>query len=239
MTARQFVHFACRCAILALMAVSLYAGQGQTGSASLAGFYLPGFGPDGYKTWDIQGRESHVSPTDDSRLEISGLLLSLYSGGEKARLEMTIKSASALVVSANKETRVSGSDILYLTGANDSYSVSGYDWSWSSSAHLIQLKRSVTVKFNSTASATATGCPRQPTPITLITSSEGSGSSSSTGRMSRSSSQRLREAAAASPSPAPTATARVTAAHATPRALAPPRSTSVSTSRPRASVPSG
>jgi hypothetical protein len=32
------------------LAGGLYANPGQTDSASLAGFYLPGFGANGYKT---------------------------------------------------------------------------------------------------------------------------------------------------------------------------------------------
>lgn len=174
MNARCLPIRACLAAVVAgaLMAVGgLHAASGQAGSASLSGFYLPGFGADSYKTWDIQGRKSRVDSTDDTQIEITDLLLSLYSGGEKPRLDMTIKSASATVKSANGETLVTGPDILYLTGANDSYGVSGYDWSWNSKTHLIQLRRGVTVKFNSTATATAATTTQPPHPIIILSDS--------------------------------------------------------------------
>ncbi len=143
-------------AALALAAGSgLRAGEGLPGSASLAGFYLPGFGPDGNKAWDIQGRESHVDATDESRIEISDLLLRLYSGGNQGRLEMSIKSSHATIKTSNSDTVVTGADILYITGANESYSVSGYNWTWDSVKHTIHLGRNVTVKFNSTANTTS------------------------------------------------------------------------------------
>ncbi len=167
----NYLRFGVGLALALACAVGLRAAPGRGGSASLSGFYLPGFGADGYKTWDIQGRESHLDATDDSRLEIADLLLQLYSGGEKARLEMTIRSAAATVQTASAETQVHGPNILYLTGAGDSYTVSGYDWSWNSKTHLIQLRRNVTVKFNS-ADQVPNSSPAQPAhPIIILSDS--------------------------------------------------------------------
>ncbi len=132
------------------------AAADQPANASLSGFYLPGFGMDGYKSWDIQGRDSQAASAESTQIEISDLLLRIFSGGKNSSLEMSIKSAHATVTTANSETQVKGSDILYITGANDSYSVTGYDWVWSSSTHTISLGRSAAVTFTSAATGHST-----------------------------------------------------------------------------------
>lgn len=115
---------------------------------------LPGFGPDGYKTWDIQGlRARMASPQTTDVIEIDRLELRLFSGGDPLVLEATLESPSATVYPRTSQAK--GDDFLYIKGP--AYTVMGQAWDWDGKTQLIHVGRNVQVTFTGTANATTSG----------------------------------------------------------------------------------
>src|SRR5471032_3320290 len=82
--------------------------------ASVSGFQLAGgFGADGYKTWDIKGKQAQAASADAAQIDITDMKLRLYSGGPSLSLETTIASPQATVLS--HANQVSGPGFLYIS----------------------------------------------------------------------------------------------------------------------------
>src|ERR1700679_2635526 len=58
-------------------------GPATVEATPLTGFTLTGFGADGFKAWDLQGRQALVQPPGQSEdIPIKNLQLRLFNGGE-------------------------------------------------------------------------------------------------------------------------------------------------------------
>lgn len=106
-------------------------------------FSLPMFGPDGYKTWDLSGKQGRY--VNQNQIDIDGLKLRLFSGDEKGRVEVVIESPKAEV--DPKAGKASGPDFLYVNGPG--YSVTGRDWFWNEKTKYLEIKKDVQVTFAS------------------------------------------------------------------------------------------
>ncbi len=150
-------------AAFAILALGPGLRAATTGQASFSGnnFEFPGFGADGYKVWDMQGNFNTTS-ADNAPVDIKNMKLHLYSGGPALALETTIESPQATVLTGQSQAR--GSDQLDIIGSNNTYEVTGYDWSWDGKSQVILVGRSVRVTFTAmaTASANPTAKPSQP-----------------------------------------------------------------------------
>jgi len=134
---------------------------------SLTGFqFAGGYGQDGYKTWDILGQNAQTTTDGTGPVVITQMKLLLYAGGPSLAIETRIESSSATV--ATGQGLVRGSDKLYIYGANDSYRVTGNEWSWDGNQQIIHLGRSVFVNFTAEASASAKSTTAPPAPITIL-----------------------------------------------------------------------
>jgi len=101
------------------------------------------FGPNGYKTWDLAGKQGRYISAD--RIDIDGLKLRLFSGDEKSRVDIVIESPKAEV--DPKSGKASGPDFLYVNGPG--YSVTGRDWFWNEKTKFLEIKKDVQVTFAS------------------------------------------------------------------------------------------
>lgn len=93
-------------------------------------FRLPLFGQDGYKRWDLEGREGHFSG-NEGRLEVKGMRLRVFTAGASQQLEATLESPQATLFP--KSRKAEGSEYLFLTTPH--YTVVGHGWRWEEIDH--------------------------------------------------------------------------------------------------------
>jgi len=157
--------------ILAVLALGSALHAAATVQANFSGnnFEYPGFGTDGYKSWDIQGNQFTTTSADNAPVEITGMKLHLYSGGPSLALETIIESQQATVLTGQSQAH--GSDQLDIIGSNNTYGVHGFDWLWDGKSQIIRVGRNVLVTFRAVATASAhpTAKPSQPITITSDT----------------------------------------------------------------------
>jgi hypothetical protein len=119
--------------------------------APIQAFRLPIFGDQGYKSWDIEGKEACFSG-DSQSMVVQGMRLRIYSGGDPLILEATLESPQAHLFPKNR--RAEGHEYVFLTTRN--YNVVGYGWSWEELPHTgtdmhykVILKSDVKITFKS------------------------------------------------------------------------------------------
>lgn len=117
--------------------------QKMTPSAPVKNFKLPMFGEDGYKIWDLQGREGHY--LGRNHIKVSGMKLRTWTGKEPLRLNMTIESQSASIFP--QDNRATGEEYIYILEANGGYSIVGRDWEWDGNRDRILVKKDARVTF--------------------------------------------------------------------------------------------
>ena len=112
-------------------------------------FKLPLFGQDGYKRWDLEGREGHFSG-NEGRLEVQGMRLRVFTTGASHQLEATLESPQATLFP--KSRKAEGNEYLFLTTSQ--YTVVGHGWRWEEVNHdtlqpiyRVVLKSDVRVVF--------------------------------------------------------------------------------------------
>jgi len=144
------------------------AGRAATPTlASFSGnnFEYPGFGTDGYKTWDVHGDQFTTTSADNAPVEIKGMKLHLYVGGPSLAVETVIESPQATVLKGQNEAH--GPDALDIIGSNSTYLVHGFDWTWDGTSQVIQVRREVYVTFSAVATASAKPSAKPSQPVTI------------------------------------------------------------------------
>lgn len=109
--------------------------------APVKNFRLPSFGENGYRVWDLEGREGiYVS---ENEIEISGMRLRTWSGDEDMLRELEITSPSARLYPA--ENAAAGEDLIHIVGLN--YTVFGVGWRWDGEERKVAVDHEVRVTF--------------------------------------------------------------------------------------------
>lgn len=119
-------------------------GQRITPDAPVKNFKLPMFGPDGYKIWDLRGREGRYVSAE--QIDVVGMILRTWGGGEAQQLELTIESTQASI--NPKANSAAGSDYIYIREAGNNYSIVGRKWTWEGKTDRITVSEEVRVTFN-------------------------------------------------------------------------------------------
>jgi lipopolysaccharide export system protein LptA len=153
--------------LLACAAATRVWAADSPGQGTLSGFqFAGGYGADGYKTWDILGQKAQTTTDANAPVVISEMRLLMYAGGPSLAIETRIESSQATV--ATGQGIVQGSDKLYIYGANDSYRVTGNEWSWDGNKQIIHLGRSVYVNFTAAATASNKPAATPSEPVTIL-----------------------------------------------------------------------
>jgi len=110
--------------------------------APVQDFVLPRFDDEGYRTWDLAGRQGiYVSP---EQIDVLGMRLRLFKPRQPDTLDLQIESPRASIMI--RENRARGDGSLLVLGST--FSLSGVDWQWSGETGTIQVERDVRVAFS-------------------------------------------------------------------------------------------
>lgn len=109
--------------------------------APVENFRLPMFDDQGHRIWDLRGAEAHFISED--RIDVIGMNLRVFSGGEDERVRSRIQSPEATVFIDRNEAR--GDRSIEVTG--DNYRATGKSWSWMREANRIVIDEEVEVTF--------------------------------------------------------------------------------------------
>lgn len=112
-------------------------------SAPVKNFTLPMFGPDGYKIWDLQGREGVY--LNENHIDVHSMKLRTWTGREPVQLDMTIESVFASIFP--QDSRAQGEDYIYILQANGNFSIIGRQWEWLGDDNKIIIKQDARVTF--------------------------------------------------------------------------------------------
>ena len=121
--------------------------QSMEAAAPMRDFQLPVFGENGYKIWDLQGKECRY--TQDDQLAITHLQIHIFSGTPETLLETTIESPQALLLPY--QNRAYGEGLIHITGPN--YVATGKNWEWEGTQQKIEVKEEVQVTSDTTISS--------------------------------------------------------------------------------------
>jgi lipopolysaccharide export system protein LptA len=163
LTSHRFWRRGLACAITAVLAVaSAWAATSPAvNSASLDRFILSGgYGADGYKGWDLEGRQTLMQSSD--KVDIANLKLRLFSSVDPHPVEATIDSPVATVNPANSTAH--GDDFLTIKGGT--YLVTGRNWTWDGKSGTTSVGRDVAVTFTAPPTpATPSSPAKSGTPV--------------------------------------------------------------------------
>jgi len=120
---------------------ALSPGKTDLPEAPVQCFRLPIFGPNGFKRWDLTGKEGLFSP-DSSQVSIEGMRLSVFDGSADLKLEATLESPSAIFYTKTKQAE--GSGFLFLTTPH--YTAVGHGWTWAESKNTDTYRYQVCLK---------------------------------------------------------------------------------------------
>ena len=109
--------------------------------APVEDFRMPMFGENGYKVWDLQGKEGHYVSADE--IKVGGMFLQTFKGDEALSVETTIESSEATVFV--KEHYAKGDQDILITGTN--YIIEGFEWLWNGKNHNVDIGYNVRVTF--------------------------------------------------------------------------------------------
>ena len=109
--------------------------------APILDFKLPMFGPNGYKVWELRGREGHY--INEEQIDVLDMSLRLYSGEADLKIHTTIESpAATMLVNRN---RAEGQSEIKITG--DQFQIRGENWRWHGDTHTVTVDKNVRVIF--------------------------------------------------------------------------------------------
>lgn len=127
--------------LLAAGHVSSLLAQRMAPDAPVKNFKLPSFGPDGYRQWDLEGREGRY--VSEQEIEILGLRLRTWSGDQSLVQVLEITSPDARIFPS--QNRAVGSGLIHIVGPG--YTVFGVGWDWNGETNAIAVEREVRVTF--------------------------------------------------------------------------------------------
>ena len=110
-------------------------------AAPMADFHLPGFGEDGYKKWELRGKEAIY--VNEDRIDIIDMQLRTFSDGYTLAVEFEISSPRATLFHQERLIQ-SGDDLLI---EHPKYRIEGEDWMWESKAGRFVIKNNIRVVF--------------------------------------------------------------------------------------------
>lgn len=118
-------------------------GQRMTPETPVREFILPMFGPDGYKIWDLRGREGrYVSPTE---IIVTAMTLRTFGPQDPTNPETIIQSPIAVI--NPEESTAQGEDFLHIHDAEGHYSIIGRNWKWEGKKNKITILAEARVTF--------------------------------------------------------------------------------------------
>jgi len=109
--------------------------------APVHNFKLPMFGDNGYKSWDLQGRQGIYINAE--QIDILDMKLRVFSGDSAMRLETSIESPRATILVHNKLG--GGKSEVIIKGPN--YIIIGRNWTWDGNTRTVKVRKSVRVTF--------------------------------------------------------------------------------------------
>ena len=115
--------------------------QRMVPDAPVPNFKIPVFGDDGYKIWDLRGKEGRY--VNDQQIVVEGMELRVFSGDEAMHLEVTMESPQATIFI--QDQRAVGNDLLFIRGPN--FHIVGKGWLWNGKEKLIRIEDDVQVTF--------------------------------------------------------------------------------------------
>lgn len=124
----------------AVVLVTALGGQMRP-DAPVTNFIFPQFGEDGYKEWELRGKEGRYH--NDNLLEVAGMVLKVYESGENLSVRTEIRSDKALM--RPQTNRANGAGHFFMKGAN--YVIEGRAWEWWGGENRVQVSEDVQVIF--------------------------------------------------------------------------------------------
>ncbi len=112
-----------------------------TPDAPVLDFKLPMFGQNGYKIWELHGREGRY--INEERIDVVDLSLRLYSGDEELQVHTTIESPSATMLV--QQSRAEGKSKIKITG--NQFQIDGENWQWEGKTRTVKVNKNVQVSF--------------------------------------------------------------------------------------------
>lgn len=104
-------------------------------------FFLPRFGPDGNRSWDLAGSQgTYVSPRE---IEVSGMRLRIFEPGRPEAIQLQIESPQARLFL--EESRAVGPGFLLVLAPT--FSLSGRNWTWEGFNRTIRIQAEARVAF--------------------------------------------------------------------------------------------
>ncbi len=128
--------------VLLIGIISPLLAQRMAPDAPVKNFKLPSFGSDGYRQWDLEGREGRYISEDE--IAIVGLRLRTWSGDEELTQILEITSPNARIFPALNSA--AGSGLIHIVGPG--YTVFGVGWVWNGETNAIAVEREVRVTFH-------------------------------------------------------------------------------------------
>lgn len=117
-------------------------GEGFIPDAPVINFKLPMFGVEGYRSWFVRGDEGIY--VNEDRVDVVGMMVSIFSGDEKELVEAEIESPRAAIFI--HENRASGEDLIEVKG--EGYALVGKDWTWEGNLKKMCINKEVKVVFD-------------------------------------------------------------------------------------------
>ena len=129
------------CMVLIIMAGTTAQGI-IVPAAPMADFCLPGFADDGYKRWELRGREAVY--IDENHIDIIDMRLRTFSDGYTLNVELKISSPQATLF--HQERRIQSEGDLLIE--HPKYRIEGKNWVWESQNNRFIIKENVRVSFD-------------------------------------------------------------------------------------------
>ncbi len=109
--------------------------------APVLDFKLPMFGQNGYKTWELRGREGRY--ISEEQIDVLGMNLRLFSGDANLKVHTTIESPAATMLV--NESRAEGKSEIKITG--NQFQIEGENWRWEGDTRTVTVDKNVKVAF--------------------------------------------------------------------------------------------
>lgn len=129
--------------VLALGLVLELAAQLEP-DAPVQDFMLPRFDDEGYRKWDLSGRQGVFVSSD--QVDVLGMRLRVFKDRQPDTLDLQIESPRASIMI--RENRARGDTSLLVLG--EAFSISGVGWSWDGESGTIAVRDEVRVAFTET-----------------------------------------------------------------------------------------
>jgi hypothetical protein len=125
---------------LTLLGAASAAGQ-MVPDAPVLNFRLPMFGDDGYRIWDLRGREGRY--VSEKQVDVSDMRLLVFSSEEPDRIQTEIQSPRATMLI--RDNRACGDHTIKVIG--DNFQVQGQRWLWDGDENRVVIDEQVKVTF--------------------------------------------------------------------------------------------